>query len=259
MHVPATSHSFTWWSDNNGSLFVYLILWVLEFNLRSSGWAASAFTLRAILPSHSWASNMTLPMKIVITTAVLLHYWKKKRYYFSEKDIKQLIQFRIQVEPLLFSSIRLWLFRVQGESGVGFVPLPQEGLPGFRGVKSAGECWLTESLCPYGNNPDVTLRQTDCQRLIQATFHSSSSSLQALANLKKKLTGHTEGKKDFPQSLGLVLCSAGDLFPLTIPRWRWGMRILQGNSSPPLGNRPSPDFSETLSRTQQGRQRLKDS
>lgn len=64
---------------------------------------------------------------------------KKKRYYFSEKDIKQLIQLRIQVEPLLFSSIRLWLFRVQGESGVGFVPLPQEGLPGFRGVKSAGE------------------------------------------------------------------------------------------------------------------------
>lgn len=73
------SHSFTWWSDNNGSWFVYLILWVLEINLRSSGWAASAFILRAILPSHSWASNMTLPMKIVITTAVLQHYWKKKK------------------------------------------------------------------------------------------------------------------------------------------------------------------------------------
>lgn len=140
MHVPATSHSFTWWSDNSGSWFVYLILWVLEINLRSSGWAASAFTLRAILPSHCRASHMTLPMKIVITTAVLQHYWKKKkRYYFSEKDIKQLIQLRIQVEPRLFSSIRLWLFRLQGESGVGFVPLPQEGLPGFRGVKSAGE------------------------------------------------------------------------------------------------------------------------
>lgn len=59
--------------------------------------------------------------------------------------------------------------------------------------------------------------------------------------------------------MGLLLCSAGDLFPLTIPRWRWGMRILQGNSSPPLGNRPSPNSSKTLSRTQQGRQRLKDS
>lgn len=45
--------------------------------------------------------------------------------------------------------------------------------------------------------------QTDCQRLIQATFHSSSSSLQALANLKKKLTGHTEGKKRFPPESGL--------------------------------------------------------
>lgn len=91
-----------------------------------------------------------------------------------------------------------------------------------------------------------------------ATLHLSRTSLQVLATLNKKLTGHMEKKRSPPRIVGLLLCSAGDLFPLTIPRWRWGMRILQGNSSPPLGNRPSPDFSETLSWTQQGRQRLKE-
>lgn len=55
-------------------------------------------------------------------------------------SVKQLIQLRIQVELLLFSYIKLWLFRLQDEFEVGFVPLPQEGLRGFRGVKSAAEC-----------------------------------------------------------------------------------------------------------------------
>lgn len=72
-----------------------------------------------------------------------------------------------------------------------------------------------------------------------ATLHLSRTSLQVLATLNKKLTGHMEKKRSPPRIVGLLLCSAGDLFPLTIPRWRWGMRILQGNSSPPLGNRPS--------------------
>lgn len=85
VHACSCDHSFTWWSDNNGSWFVYLILWVLEIDLRSSGWAASAFTLRAILPSHCWASNMTLPMKIVITTAVLQCYWKKNNTVFLRR------------------------------------------------------------------------------------------------------------------------------------------------------------------------------
>lgn len=145
MHIPATIHSTTWRSDNNGSWFVYLYL-VGPGDLRSSGWATSTFTLRAILPSRCWVFNMTLLMKIVIATAVLQRYWKKW-YCFSEKDIKQLIQLRIQVELLLLSYIRLWLFRLQGEFGVGFVPLPQEeGLPRFRGVKSAGEHPKEQSL-----------------------------------------------------------------------------------------------------------------
>lgn len=249
MHVPATSHSFTWWSDNSGSWFVYLILWVLEINLRSSGWAASAFTLRAILPSHCRASHMTLPMKIVITTAVLQHYWKKKDTIFLRRisSSSSSSGSRLNHCSSVPSDYGCLEYRVNLE--LVLCPCLKKDcldLEEWRVLESTKE----QSRCDT---------QTDCQWLIQATFHSSSSSLQALANLKKKLTGHTEGKKDFPQSLGLVLCSAGDLFPLTIPRWRWGMRILQGNSSPPLGNRPSPDFSESLSRTQQGRQRLKDS
>lgn len=38
--------------------------------------------------------------------------------------------------------------------------------------------------------------------------------------------------------MGLLHYSASDLFPLTIPRWRWGMRILQGKSSLSLGSNP---------------------
>lgn len=125
VHVPATSHSFTWWSDNNGSWFVYLILWVLEIDLRSSGWAASAFTLWAILPSHCWASNMTLPMKIVTTTAVLQHYWKKNDTIFLRRISSNSSSSGSRLNHC--SSVPSdWLFRVQGESGVGFVPLPQK-------------------------------------------------------------------------------------------------------------------------------------
>lgn len=161
----------------------------------------------------------------------------EKWYYFSEKNVKQLIQLRIHVELLLLRYIRLWLFRLQDAFEVGFVPLPQEGLPGLR----SEECWRV---------PKGIIPTWDC---------ISRSSRQTLANLNKTLVGHMEQKPDFPpRSMGMLLCSAGDLFPLMIPRWRWGMRILQGNSSPPLGNRPTPDFSETPSWNQQGRQRLKD-
>lgn len=113
------------------------------------------------------------------------------------------------------------------------MPLPQEGLPGFRGVKSAGESPKGQSLRESQGLPAADTAAT--------SLHLSRSSLQVLATLNKKLTGHMEKKKRSPPRIvGLLLCSAGDLFPLTIPWWRWGMRILQGNSSPPLGNRPSP-------------------
>lgn len=190
MHVPATSHSFTWWSDNNGSWFVYLILWVLEIDLRSSGWAASAFTLWAILPSHCWASNMTLPMKIVITTAVLQHYWKKKKDTIFLRRISSnssssgsrlnhcssvpsdsgCLEYRVNLELVLCPCLKKDCLDLEE----------------WRVLESTKE----QSRCDT---------QTDCQRLIQATFHFSSSSLQALANLKKKLTGHTEEKKISPR------------------------------------------------------------
>lgn len=205
------------------------LLWVLEIKLRSSGLAASAFTLHAIpllsVEYDSADENGSSPALLRNDTI------------FLRRMLKELIQCRIQIALLLLTYIRLWLFRLHDEFGVCFVTLPQEeGLPGFRGVRSAGP-------------KEQSLRETpDYQQWIQATFHFSRSSLQALANLNKKLTGHIEEKKDPPpthtRSMGLLLCSAGDLFPLMIPRWRWGMRILQGNSSPPLGNRPSPDFSE---------------
>lgn len=44
----------------------------------------------------------------------------------------------------------------------------------------------------------------------------------------------------FLRRIGLLLYSRSDPFPLTVPRWRWGIRILQGKGSLPLGNNPRP-------------------
>lgn len=64
--------------------------------------------------------------------------------------------------------------------------------------------------------------------------------------------------KIFFRRIGLLLYSVSDLFPLTIPRWRWGMRILQGKSSLPLGNNPRPGgFIKILPWSQGGRWTLK--
>lgn len=106
---------------------------------------------------------------------------------------KELIQCRIQVELLLLSSIRLWLFRLQDEFGVCFVPLPQEeGLPVFRGVKSAGESPKEQSLRETQGLPAADT----------AILHLSRSSLQVLATLNKKVTGHMEKKKkDLPREV----------------------------------------------------------
>lgn len=151
------------------------LLWVLEIKLRSSGLAASAFTLHAIpllsVEYDSADENGSSPAFLRNDTIFL----------------RRMVQCRIQIALLLLTYIRLWLFRRHDEFGVCFVTLPQEeGLPGFRGVRSAGP--KEQSLC---ETPDY-------QQRIQATFHFSRSSLQALANLNKKLTGHIEEKKDPP-------------------------------------------------------------
>lgn len=89
------------------------------------------------------------------------------------------------------------------------------------------------------DNPYVRVK--DCQQPIRLHHYISADLLFKSSLLWTKSLQATWRKKRFPPRIvGLLLCSAGDLFPLTIPRWRWGMRILQGNSSPPLGNRPSP-------------------
>lgn len=74
---------------------------VLELKLRSSGLAASAFTFWAILPARSWVLNVTLLMK-----PQFFKVSEKKRYYFSEKDVKKSTQFRIQVELQPFSRLQ---------------------------------------------------------------------------------------------------------------------------------------------------------
>lgn len=70
MHVPARRHSFTWWSDNNGSWFVYLVGPGDQTQIIRLG-SKCLYPPRAILPSRCWVFDMTLLMKIVITTAVL--------------------------------------------------------------------------------------------------------------------------------------------------------------------------------------------
>eukprot|EP00069_Balaena_mysticetus_P002238 bmy_15872T0 len=50
----------------------------------------------------------------------------------------------------------------------------------------------------------------------------------------------------FLRRIGLLLYSVNDPFPLTIPRWRWGMRILQGKSSLSLSNNPRPGGSTKI-------------
>lgn len=75
--------------------------------------------------------------------------------------------------------------------------------------------------------------------------------------LRGWLAGHLE-KKVFLRRIGLLLYGVSDPFPLTIPRWRWGMRILQGKGSLPLGNKPRPGGSiKILSWAQVGRWSLK--
>lgn len=191
MHVPARSHSFTWWSDNNGSWFVYLVGPGDQTQIIRLG-SKCLYPPRAILPSRCWVFDMTLLMKIVITTAVLPALLKNDAI-FLRRLFKWLIQCRIQVELLLLSYIRLGLFRLQDEFGVCFVPLPQEGLPGFRGVKSAGESPKGQSLRESQGLPAADTAAT--------SLHLSRSSLQVLATLNKKLTGHMEKKKDLPPEL----------------------------------------------------------
>lgn len=69
------------------------------------------------------------------------------------------------------------------------MPLPQEGLPGFRGVKSAGESPKGQSLRESQGLPAADTA---------TSLHLSRSSLQVLATLNKKLTGHMEKKKISP-------------------------------------------------------------
>lgn len=70
MHVAARSHSFTWCSDNNGSWFVYLVGPGDQSEIIRLG-SKCLYPPRAILPSRCWVFDMTLLMKIIITTAVL--------------------------------------------------------------------------------------------------------------------------------------------------------------------------------------------
>lgn len=87
------------------------ILWVLEIKLRSSGLAASALTLHAILPSRSWVVDTTLLMKIVITIAVLRHYWKMVLFFWEGcSSNSSSAGSRLNYCP---SVTRLWLFRPQ--------------------------------------------------------------------------------------------------------------------------------------------------
>lgn len=67
----------------------------------------------------------------------------------------------------------------------------------------------------------------------------SFEKLDALQVLWGWLAGHLD-QKIFLRRIGLLLYSRSDPFPLTVPRWRWGIRILQGKGSLPLGNNPRP-------------------
>lgn len=67
---------------------------------------------------------------------------------------------------------------------------------------------------------------------LQAALRSSTFNRSFLA-------GHLD-QKIFLRRIGLLLYSRSDPFPLTVPRWRWGIRILQGKGSLPLGNNPRP-------------------
>lgn len=219
------------------------IFWVLEINLGSSGWAASAFTLWAILPV-CWVFNVTLLMKIVITTAILESYWENDTIFLrrtSRNLPRSGCTLALQTGP------EDWPFRIQDEFGVGFV---------LR-LKNNGqilEGWMLASI-----QRDQTQHETQGFQAADSGFIQiqliSFWSLRTCSSQPQQITWRDIWRnRSSPRSLGLLLSSAGDLFPLTIPRWRWGMRILQGNSSTPLDNSPIPgDFSETLCWTQQGR------
>lgn len=146
MRIPATSHSTTWWSENNGSWFVYLILWVLEISDHQAGQQVPSPS-RAILPSCCCVFNMTLLMKIVMATAVLQCYWKNKDTVFLRRisSNSSSLGSRFKSSSSVTSDAGRLDYRVNLE--LVFVPLPQEdGLPGFRGVKSTGEHPKEQSL-----------------------------------------------------------------------------------------------------------------
>lgn len=155
------------------------ILWVLEIKLRSSGLAASAFTLR--VPSCHPAAECLIWhcwWKWSSQQQFSRHYWKMILFFGGGcSSNSSSAGFRLNYCSSVTSDSGC--LRLQDEFGVCFVALPQEeGLPGFRGVKSAGESPKGQSLCEIQGLPAA----------VTATLlHLSRSSLQVLLLWTKSL------------------------------------------------------------------------
>lgn len=199
------------------------------------------------MPSRCWVLNMTVLMKM----AVLRHYWEMILFFWEGcSRNSSSAGSRLHYCSSLTSDSGCLDYTMNLESC--FVTLPQEeGLPGFRGVRSAGP--KEQSLC---ETPDY-------QQRIQATFHFSRSSLQALANLNKKLTGHIEEKKirPHPHTQEVWACCFAVLATYSL-WWFLGGDGAWGSSRGIAHHHWATGLAQIsvnpLSWTQQGRQRLND-
>lgn len=98
---------------------------VLKLKLRSSGLAASAFILWAILPARSWVLNVALLMK-----PQFFKVSEKNNTIFLRRMSRNRLSsgYRLNFSPS-DGYRRLWLFGIQDKFGVGLVPqLKKDGL-----------------------------------------------------------------------------------------------------------------------------------